>query len=239
MKPRRAEPTSAQSESDVARMFAGIAARYDRANRILSLGHDAAWRRRLIASAGPQPNETVLDVCTGTADLMRDFLAHDPSLTLYGVDLTRPMLEVGHQKLNGSSASWTLLQGDALRLPFADASVDVVSVAFGLRNLTDFQAGIREMGRVLRPGGRLLILEFATPPSRLIRALYAPYLRHLLPRIGGWITGDRSAYDYLDRTIRAFPDPDVVAGMMGDAGLVETQWDRLSAGIAVLYRGRA
>lgn len=231
------EPISASHTSDVSRMFSGIAARYDRANRVLSLGRDVGWRRRLIQRADPRSTETVLDVCTGTADLVRDFLVWDSSLSVYGVDLARPMLDVGQSKLEGRSSASLLLEADALRLPFPDASVDVVSIAFGLRNLADFQRGIREMSRVLRPGGRLLILEFAAPPSRLVRALYFPYLRHILPRLGGWITGDRSAYAYLDRTIRAFPSPEAIARMMADAGLAEVGHERLSMGIAVLYRG--
>lgn len=225
--------------SDVSRMFSRIAHRYDRANRVLSLGRDLRWRQRLIQWANPNPNDVVLDVCTGTAELARDFAHADPSLTVYGVDVARPMLDVGHGKLAGRSSASMLLEGDALRLPFADASVDIVTVAFGLRNLADYRMGIAEMRRVLRPGGRLLILEFATPPSALVRALYFPYLRHVLPRLGGWITGDRAAYAYLDRTIRAFPAPELIAAMMRDAGLTGTTYERLTKGIAVLYRGIA
>ncbi len=238
MTPAEAEPASASDASDVARMFAGIAARYDRANRVLSLGRDVGWRRRLIHRASPDANDVVVDVCTGTADLVRDFLHAHPSLSVYGVDFARPMLAAGQSKLDRQWDHAVLLEGDALHLPFADASVDVVSIAFGLRNLIDYPMGIREMSRVLRPGGRLTILEFATPPSRLVRALYFPYLRHVLPRLGGWITGDPSAYSYLDRTVRAFPSPDAIAGMMTSAGLVEVAYERLTMGIAVLYRGR-
>lgn len=234
-----ADPESSRSpeRSRVARMFSGIAARYDRANRILSLGRDVGWRRRLIERAAPQPGEIVLDVCTGTADLVRDFLNTDPSLEVYGVDFARPMLTVGQAKLRGRASATILLEGDALRLPFADASVDVVSIAFGLRNLTDFRAGIDEMSRVLRPGGRLMILEFAAPPSTLVRALYFPYLRHILPRLGGWVTGDRSAYAYLDETIRAFPAPEAVAHMMAASGLDDVTHEPLAMGVAVLHRG--
>lgn len=218
-------------------MFSGIATRYDRANRILSLGHDIAWRRRLIERADPEPNDVVLDVCTGTADLVCDFLNADSTLTVYGVDFAHPMLILGQAKLNGRASASLLVEGDALRLPFPDASVDVVSIAFGLRNLIDLPMGIREMSRVLRPGGRLMVLEFAIPPSRFVRALYFPYLRHVLPRLGGWITGDRSAYSYLDRTIRAFPSPDAVAEMMEDSGLLDVSYERPTLGIVVLYRG--
>lgn len=218
-------------------MFAGIAARYDRANRVLSLGRDVGWRRLLIERAGPRPNDVVLDVCTGTADLVRDFLSAEPSLDVYGVDFARPMLDAGQRKLGGRSGNAMLLEGDALQLPFPDGSVAVVSVAFGLRNLNDFQMGIREMSRVLRPGGRLMILEFATPPSKLIQALYFPYLRYALPRLGGWITGDRSAYSYLDRTIRGFPTPDAIADMMRSEDLIDLTHERLTMGTAVLYRG--
>ena len=237
MAPPEPEPVSSSDPSDVSRMFSGIAARYDRANRVLSLGRDVGWRRRLIQRADPQPHEVVVDVCTGTADLVRDFLHAHPSLVVYGVDFARPMLDAGQRKLAGRSADALLLEGDALRLPIANDSVDVVSVAFGLRNLIDYQMGIREMSRVLRPGGRLTILEFATPPSRLVRTLYFAYLRHALPRLGGWITGDRSAYSYLDRTIRAFPPPDAVVRMMEAAGLREATFEPLTMGIAALYRG--
>lgn len=230
-------PGSPSEASDVSRMFSRIAGRYDRANRVLSLGRDVGWRHRLIQRANLQANDVVLDVCTGTAELARDFAHADPSLTVYGVDFARPMLDVGQGKLRPHASASMLLEGDAHRLPFADASVDVASIAFGLRNLDDYRVGIAEMGRVLRPGGRLLILEFATPPSPFVRAYYFPYLRYVLPRLGGWITGDRAAYSYLDRTIRAFPSPDVVSGMMRDAGLAEVTYERLSMGIAVLYRG--
>lgn len=230
-------PPQDETRSDVARMFAGLATRYDRANRVLSFGRDAAWRRRLIQQADPQPNDVVLDVCTGTAELLGNFLSTQPTLTVYGVDFARPMLEVGQRKLENKRLQSVLLEGDTLQLPFADASVDVASIAFGLRNLDNFQEGIAEMSRVLRPGGRLLILEFALPPSQLIRALYLPYLRYILPRIGGWITGDRAAYDYLDRTIRTFPSPESTAGLMENAGLADVAYERLTGGVAVCYRG--
>jgi len=235
--PAGSEARSHQHASDVLRMFSGIAARYDRANRVLSLGRDVGWRKRAIQQADPQPNEVVLDVCTGTADLVCDFLNVDPSLAVYGVDFARPMLNIGQSKLDGRFSETMLLEGDARQLPFADASVDIVSIAFGLRNLDDIQMGIREMSRVLRTGGRLVILEFATPPSKLVQALYFPYLRHVLPRLGGWITGDRAAYDYLDRTIRAFPSPDSIVHMLEHAGLADVAYERLTKGIAVCYRG--
>lgn len=230
-------PAPPPEASDVSRMFSRIAHRYDRANRVLSLGRDVGWRQRLIQRATPQTNDVVLDVCTGTAELARDFAHADPTLTVYGVDFARPMLEVGQTKLRQRPSASMLLEGDALRLPIADSCADVASMAFGLRNLADHRAGIAEMSRVLRPGGRLLILEFATPPSPLVRAFYFPYLRYVLPRLGGWITGDRAAYSYLDRTIRAFPSPEAISGMMRDAGLTEAAHERLSMGIAVLYRG--
>ncbi len=220
-------------------MFSGISARYDLANHILSLQLDRAWRKQLVRWADPRPEERVLDVCTGTGDLLLGFAHQHQQLTRWGLDLSREMLAHAQKKLGSirDAGSSLLIEGNALQLPFASESFDIVTVAFGLRNLPDIQAGLGEMVRVLKPGGRLLILEFALPPNRLWRGTYLFYLKHVVPRLGALITGSRSAYEYLHRSICDFPVPQEILHHMRLSGLARTECLSLAGGIAVIYRG--
>lgn len=220
-------------------MFSSISARYDLANHVLSLQLDRVWRKRLVRWADPRPEERVLDVCTGTGDLLLGFAHQHQQLTLWGLDFSREMLALAQKKLHsirGTSSS-LLIEGNALQLPFAPGSFDIVTIAFGLRNLPDIQVGLAEMVRVLKPGGRLLILEFALPPNRLWRGAYLFYLKHVVPRLGVLITGSRSAYEYLYRSICEFPSPQEILYQLELAGLERTGCLSLVGGIAVVYRG--
>ncbi|MDH4148845.1 MAG: ubiquinone/menaquinone biosynthesis methyltransferase, partial [Acidimicrobiia bacterium] len=160
-------------------MFARIAGRYDLLNRVLSMGIDRRWRRRTVRAAGAVAGEPVLDVCCGTGDLSADFAR--AGARVLGVDFTAPMLRFAGPKLAGGASSYLFAQGDALRLPVRDGSVAVASVAFGLRNLADADSGLRELARVVRPGGRVLVLEFTTPRGRLLGSLYRFYFTRVLP----------------------------------------------------------
>lgn len=214
-------------------MFAGIAGRYDLANRVLSGGVDRRWRRRVIERAGGDlSGQVALDVACGTGDLTAE-LDRAGALVL-GVDFTFEML--AHAPGKTRPGHW--VQGDALTLPVADSSVDVVTIAFGLRNVADRLVCFREMRRVLRPGGRALVLEFGMPERDLFGRVYRGYLTHVLPRIGGALSGDRSAYTYLDDTVQKWPDAETLAAEMQAEGFADCRVERLWRGIACLHSGR-
>lgn len=213
-------------------MFAGIAGRYDLANRVLSGGVDKRWRKRVVRQAGGDlTGKRVLDVACGTGDLAA--VLEKAGAEVVGVDFTLPMLERAPQKTR--TVLW--VQGDALALPVADASFDVATIAFGLRNVADRRAAFREMLRVLRPGGRLLVLEFGMPDQDAFGRIYKTYLTHMLPRIGGALSGDRAAYTYLDDTVQGWPDADTLEKEMGEDGFVSCTHERLWRGIACLHVG--
>jgi demethylmenaquinone methyltransferase/2-methoxy-6-polyprenyl-1,4-benzoquinol methylase len=222
------------------RLFSPIARRYDFINSVLSFGLDHWWRRRLVQLAAPRPGERLLDLCTGTGAIVLAFARREPQLIITGVDLSAEMLAVGRAKLETlrRPAQITLQEGDALATGFRDGRFDLVTIAFGLRNLPDYQQALREMRRVLRPGGRLLILEFGLPSAPLFRAIYRPYMRHWVPWLGGRLSGaGAEAYRYLDRSIRDFPPPARLALLMKEEGFSPIKTLSLSGGIARLYRG--
>ncbi len=217
-------------------MFDAIAATYERVNTLATFGRDAAWRRRAVAAAGVRPGDIVVDVCCGTCDLLRTFAAARPAPRgLLGVDFASGML--AHADLSAVAVPVQLVRADALRLPLGDDSVDVVSCAFGVRNFADAAAGLREMARVLRPGGRLVILEFAPPSGRLRRGLWRFYCDRVLPRLGAWVSGDASAYRYLPRSIETYESAEALAERMAAAGLRDVVLRRMHLGGVVLYRG--
>ena len=221
------------------RMFSSIAHRYDFLNHALSLNIDRRWRRELVRMCDVTPGESVLDVATGTADVAIEFARRTPAGSITGLDPSGGMLGVGREKLARDPAlagRVTLIEGDALALPFPSASFDVVTIAFGLRNLPDYERGVREMTRVLRPGGRLVVLEFL-PPSGATRLVFRSYIATVLPVIGRAISGSPEAYRYLASSIGTFIPADQVRDMLGGAGLTSVTTQRLTAGIAGLHRG--
>jgi len=223
--------------AEVRAMFARVAPRYDRANRLLSLGIDSYWRRLAVRVAGLRAGEKVLDVCAGTGDLSLCLARHDARVT--ASDFCPEMLDraAGKAKRLPPAQRPRFLVADSLALPFSSGQFDLVTVAFGVRNLADPVAGLREMARVLRPGGRLLVLEFSKPRLPLLRGAYLFYFRRILPLLGSLISGDRQgAYAYLPRTVMAFPEGEEFLSMMTDAGLDSPSATRASFGIASIYR---
>lgn len=223
----------------VSTLFARIAHRYDLANRLLSGGMDVWWRRQLVASALESDPVAVLDVATGSGDVAFALARRlSPATQIIGMDFCEPMLKQAREKKSaaghGRFANLQFQLGDGLALPMADASVDAITISFGLRNLADRAAGLREMRRVLRPAGRLLILEFSQP-SAWFRPIYLFYLRHILPRLAGWITGDRAAYVYLNQTIESFPGRRALSEEIRSAGFRDVSARPMTFGIVALH----
>jgi demethylmenaquinone methyltransferase/2-methoxy-6-polyprenyl-1,4-benzoquinol methylase len=219
-------------------MFDRIAPRYDLLNRLLSAGTDARWRRAAVDFLELHGPGRVLDLCTGTADLLIECLRRDPARSGAGIDLSSRMLCRGLAKLaeRGMRARGSLAAGDAERLPFQSGSFHAACVGFGIRNVAQPAEALREVLRVLRPGGRFVILEFSMPGGAL-GALYRLYFERLLPAIGGAISGDRAAYSYLPASVARFPAPQDLGALMERAGFRGVRWRRLSGGIAYLHRG--
>lgn len=218
-------------------MFDRIAPRYDLLNRLLSAGTDVLWRRRAVDFLELPGPLRVLDLCSGTADLLIEALSRDPRSSGLGVDLSHGMLRHGLRKLErGRLGSRGRLAGaDAEHLPVREAAFDAALVAFGIRNVSDRLAALREVQRALRPGGRFVVLEFSMPRGPLGVA-YRLYFRQVLPRIGGLLS-DGSAYGYLPDSVAQFPSPAAFAELMAQAGFASVRWRLLSFGIACLHRG--
>ena len=220
-------------------MFAEIAPTYDRLNHLLSVNIDKRWRRLVgnkLADVLVRPDAMVLDLCCGTADLTLELSAQAPHARVIGCDFCHPMLVLGRDKIPTPSRA-KLIEGDALHLPFADASFDAVTNAFGLRNLEHVESGLHEIHRVLKTDGRVAILEFSRPIFPLLREAFGFYFTKILPRIGALVSGSRQAYTYLPASVSQFPDQKRLAGMMHDAGFVDVNYLNLSAGIAALHLG--
>jgi demethylmenaquinone methyltransferase/2-methoxy-6-polyprenyl-1,4-benzoquinol methylase len=234
-----ATPTPGAPEKAAVRsMFDRIAPRYDLLNRLLSAGTDVRWRRRAVDLLDLDPPAGVLDLCTGTADLLVEALGRDPRVTGLGVDLSHAMLARGGVKLRrrGLERRGRLVGGDGERLPVGEGRFDGALVAFGIRNVGDPLAALREVHRALRPGGRIVVLEFSMPAGFLGR-VYRMYFSRILPRVGGLVSGDPSAYSYLPASVAGFPTPAEFGDLMKDAGFVGVRWELLTGGIACLHRG--
>jgi demethylmenaquinone methyltransferase / 2-methoxy-6-polyprenyl-1,4-benzoquinol methylase len=220
-------------------VFEKIAPSYDLLNHLLSLNVDRAWRRQAIAALHWErdPAGTYLDLCAGTMDVAAA-LARTAGFTgrVVAADFAEPMLRAGRGKAPPGTASPVV--ADALCLPLGDASVAGAVVAFGARNLAGLDAGLREVRRVLAPGGRFVVLEFTTPRSPLVRAVYHAYFHHLLPIIGGMISGHRTAYQYLPESVAHFPAEEELASRMRSAGFADVSWRSLTFGIAAIHAGR-
>ena len=221
----------------VERMFDAIAPTYERVNAIASLGQDARWRRRAIAAAGVRPDDIVLDVCCGTGDMIRTFAqAATTPRAIIGIDFSQQMLAAGQYA--GVRTPITLCRADALRLPLRNAAVHVVSCAFGVRNFQDLDAGLREIRRVLRPGGRAVLLEFATPENSVLRWGYRVYTETVLPRLGAWISRDRQgAYRYLPQSIQTFARRGEMLERLRTAGFSDVTARSMNFGGVMIYRG--
>jgi demethylmenaquinone methyltransferase / 2-methoxy-6-polyprenyl-1,4-benzoquinol methylase len=229
-----------KSEARVRGMFAEIAPRYDLLNHVLSLGTDVYWRKRTVRKVAPEGDTPILDVCTGTGDLAFAYQrAARDGAPVVGTDFCHPMLVIGRGKAQRRGVEQvTFVEADARRLPFADNLFQIVSVAFGLRNVSDTDGGLREMVRVCRPGGRIAILEFSLPRMQPFRFVYGLYFRHVLPRVGQLLARNRhSAYAYLPASVGEFPAGEALAERMRAAGASQVHYYPLTLGVATLYVG--
>ena len=225
-----------KSGSRVRGMFAEIAPRYDLVNRMLSGGIDVWWRHVTVRRAPPPTAGAILDVCTGTGDLALAYAAKaGPGVRIVASDFCRPMLERGIEKGRKSAPHVEWIEADAMALPFPGAGFDLVTVAFGLRNIADTARGLAEMARVLKPGGRLAILEFSLPRNAIVRSGYLWYFRHVLPWLGNTVARNRSdAYTYLNQSVEEFPSGERLAALVRAAGFDGVEMIPLSLGIATL-----
>jgi demethylmenaquinone methyltransferase/2-methoxy-6-polyprenyl-1,4-benzoquinol methylase len=230
-----------KSGDRVKQMFGEIAPKYDLMNHVLSLNVDRYWRWRTCRLVQPVPGEPILDLCTGTGDLAFAFHRFTRGRApIVGADFCPQMLAIGEAKRRkaGLNGEIQFVEADATHLPFEDDHFQVVSVAFGLRNVADTDQGLREMVRVCRPGGKVAVLEFSMPSWQPFRGLYGWYFRHVLPRIGQLFARNRlSAYEYLPQSVGEFPSGQALADRMKAAGLASVQWHPLTLGIATLYVG--
>jgi demethylmenaquinone methyltransferase / 2-methoxy-6-polyprenyl-1,4-benzoquinol methylase len=224
-------PAAERTAAGVQRMFDRVAPRYDLANSLFSLGQDKGWRKAAARATRLAAGEVAVDVACGTGALTRELAALAPGATVVGLDFSLEMLRrAGHGRFAA---------GDAIQLPLADASVDGVTIAFGLRNLPEPGQGLLEFRRVLRPGGRLVVCEFSTPVVPVLRGVYRRYLTRLMPVAARRLTSDPEAYQYLARSIGAWPDQSGLARWMQQAGFAEVAWRDLTGGIVALHRGVA
>ncbi len=240
-----AAPEGARGEEEAARwirgMFGRVAPRYDLLNHLLSLNVDRYWRARAarrLRAILRRPGARVLDICCGTGDLVLA-LERERGAPVMGSDFCRPMLESARAKIARAGLRSALFEADALRLPLAAHSLDLITAAFGFRNLVNYRDGLAEMLRVLKPGGVAAILEFSTPPNPLFRRLYGCYSARVLPRLGGLVSGSPEAYGYLPESVRRFPGAEELAAEMRAAGFREVAFERITAGIVALHIGTA
>lgn len=219
----------------VREMFAGIAGRYDLLNHLLSANIDKRWRRKVrekLEAILQNGNALVLDVACGTGDLSIE-LQHNAKAKVIGTDFCRPMLAIAQEK----AAAISFVESDAMNLGFADNAFDAVTIAFGLRNLSNVSDGLRELRRILRPHGKLAILEFSSPVIPGLRGAFNFYFSKILPRIGGIVSGSRGAYEYLPDSVSKFPDQKQLAAMMQETGFDNVEYTNLTGGIAAMHVG--
>jgi demethylmenaquinone methyltransferase / 2-methoxy-6-polyprenyl-1,4-benzoquinol methylase len=243
--PQGTTPEGARNQQEAARwvrgMFGRVAHRYDLANHLLSCNIDRWWRAhtvRRVRHVLERPGARVLDICCGTGDLVLA-LEKRAAGTILGSDFCHPMLVAARGKMSRRRARALLFESDALNLPLRDQSLDLLTVAFGFRNLANYRAGLAEMRRVLKPGGVAAILEFSQPPNRAFAAVYNFYARRILPAIGGMLSGSREAYTYLPESVRKFPSASALAEAMRAAGFAEVRYEYLTGGIVALHLGAA
>lgn len=235
VKPNSKDGSSKKEQ--VEKMFDDISGKYDLLNRSLSLGIDKLWRKKAIAILNRENPKTILDVATGTADVAIALDRLNPEKVV-GVDLSEGMLSVGREKLKKKGMNHIeLVQGDSESLPFSDNSFDASIVAFGVRNFENVVQGLADIQRVIKPGGRLVVLEFSKPKIFPIKQLFNFYFRYILPGIGKWVSRSSSAYTYLPESVKAFPEDEEFLLLMKEAGYGSLEQKRLSAGICSIYTG--
>ncbi len=240
----RPEGVSGEREAaaHVREMFGLIAPRYDLLNHLLSLDIDKVWRRRVARQFSEtlrNPAARILDLCCGTGDLALAFRKEAPDgAEIIGSDFVPEMLVRARAKAAAGGARVSFVEADALALPFEDGSFDLVSCSFGFRNLANYEGGLVEIYRVLKPGGVAAILEFAEPRGKMFGGLYRFYFRHVLPRLGAMISGNSSAYTYLPASVRKFPSPEALAGLFSRVGYADVEFVRWTGGIVTLHCGK-
>jgi len=222
-------------------MFAAIAPRYDRANRVLTAGADEAWRRRALAELAAPRGGRVADLCCGTGDLAFHLVRSDPSLEVVGIDFTPPMLDGARTraKREDPAGRARFVEGDVTRLPFADASFDGATMGFSLRNVVDVLATLREARRILKPGARFVNLDVTKPANPLVRRAFSVYFYGIVPLVGGLVGGSKTAYRYLPNSLTNFPDADALAERFRTAGFREVRTIRLGFGAIAIHVGVA
>ena len=229
--PARETADLTKQPHEVSAMFDGVAERYDVTNDVLSAGQDRWWRRAVVRAVDARPGEKVLDLAAGTGTSSEPFA--DRGVLTVPCDFSLGMVRTGKRR----RPDLGFVAGDATRLPFADGVFDAVTISFGLRNVVDVDGALREMARVVRPGGRLVVAEFSTPPNPLLRKGYRFYLHQVLPRVAGLVSSHTDAYTYLTRSIDAWPDQRALAARVRAAGWGDVAWRDLSGGIVALHRG--
>ncbi len=225
----------------VREMFAAIAPRYDRANRLLTAGVDEAWRKRAVTELAAPAGGRVADLCCGTGDLVFHLLRTDPAMHVVGVDFTPPMLEGARSRAGREdpASRATFVEGDVTRLPFGDAEFDGATMGFSMRNVVDIAATLKEARRILRPGSRFVNLDVTKPPHPLVRRLFGFYFYTVVPLIGGLVGGSKAAYRYLPNSLTNFPDADALADRFRTAGFKDVRYIRLGAGAIAVHVGVA
>ena len=222
----------------VQKMFSGVARHYDRLNHLLSLNTDRYWRWKTVRQVPPR-HGPVLDVCAGTGDLALGYFRYtEGTLDIYAADFCHEMLEIGKEKSGkaGALQCMRFIEADAERLPFPDNTFELVSVAFGLRNIADTERGLREMPRVCQSGGKIAVLEFSMPRFPLLKKMYAFYFQRVLPYIGQKLSrSSQEAYHYLPESVLEFPEGEQLAQLMRHCDLVDVHWNRMTAGVVTLY----
>ncbi|MAB73539.1 MAG: bifunctional demethylmenaquinone methyltransferase/2-methoxy-6-polyprenyl-1,4-benzoquinol methylase UbiE [Flavobacteriales bacterium] len=233
-------PEEEAKKNQVARMFDGIAHRYDFLNHFFSLGIDVLWRKACIRMLRKESPSKLLDVATGTADFAIEAVRMGLDVHVTGVDISAGMLDVGREKIaaRGWNDKIELIQGDSVALPFEDDTFDAYIVAFGVRNFEDLQGGLGDMLRVLKPGALGLVLEFSKPKHFPIKQVFGLYFKHIMPTVGKWVSKDPSAYTYLPESVQAFPEGEAFLDQMRQAGYRDVQARSLTGGIATIYTGR-
>lgn len=220
-------------------VFSSVASKYDVMNDVMSVGIHRIWKDAMMDWLAPRDGQRLLDVAGGTGDIAFRFLKRAPGANAVVLDMTEPMLVEGRKRAEAESLSDRLdwITGDAMALPFEDQSFDVYTISFGIRNVTRIPDALTEAFRVLKPGGRLMVLEFSQLPNQGLQSLYDAYSYNVIPRMGQLIAGDKDSYQYLVESIRRFPDQETFAAMIGNAGFEQVKYRNLSMGIAALHSG--